>query len=134
MEMTDAQSAQTALDKLIEAVETGAYDAVGKRHRRFNAFCDDWEALRGVHEQPSYTAAWNAYNGSLDAALALHEALLPGHWLGEMGGNRGLDGKNWYAQINHQKGTATFYHDAVSSTPARAWLIAILRAYRSMQP
>ena len=68
-----------------------------------------------------------AYDGSLDAAKALHEAVLCaddpqyGYLVGPM-----------YARIVHPScGTVC---DAQSNNPARAWLLAILRALHSMEP
>ena len=78
--------------------------------------------------------AYGAYKGSLDAAKALHEAALPGWW--------------WWTCISAD--TAPDYeviltrHDEFGETvseahgysgnPARAWLLAILRALHSMEP
>ena len=69
-----------------------------------------------------------AYNGSLDAAKLLHEAVLP----------------DWYVFIKGQKGYVWFAelmdHDdnrhpqTEGETPARAWLLSILRALHSMEP
>ena len=58
---------------------------------------------------------WKAFNGSLDAAKALHDAVLPG-W-------------GWAAtQVGaNVEGPAEFYSDD-ATTPARAWLICIIRA------
>ncbi len=71
-----------------------------------------------------------AYNGSLDAAKRLHDALLPG-W--KVAGIHEEDGGRWWAEI--RRGYITSYDKAIvaphqfnSPTPARAWLIAILRA------
>ena len=68
-----------------------------------------------------------AFQGSLDAAKALHEAVLCaddpqyGYLVGPM-----------YAKIVHPScGTVC---DAQSNSPARAWLLAILRALHSMEP
>ena len=68
--------------------------------------------LQGFHGR-----AFEAYNGSLDAAQALHDAVLPGNVL-------------WVTLVG---GIATIGHDGeeytgVSSSPARAWLIAIIKA------
>ena len=65
--------------------------------------------------------ATTAYNGSLDAAKALHEAVLTsidpqyGYLVGPQ-----------YAGIAHP--SCGVVCDAQSETPARAWLIAILKA------
>ena len=61
------------------------------------------------------TNARLAYNGSLDAAMALHEAVLPG-WgfcVTQVGAN--VEGS-----------VEAYYSDNIN--PARAWLIAIIRA------
>ena len=73
----------------------------------------------------AYTAK-QAASGSLDAANVLHEAVLCnidpqfGYLVGPQ-----------YARIVHPSGTVC---DAQSKTPARAWLLAILRALHSMEP
>lgn len=64
---------------------------------------------------------WDAYCGSLDAAKALHDAVLP-DWRWEVGTNNlhmGPIGSVW-------NGRRTF--TACASAPARALLIAILKA------
>lgn len=114
-----------ALDYLIEAVEDGVMPLDGSSYKLFG---DGW-----IH-------VFDAYHGSLDAALALHEALLPGwalerlnKWPGTNGqctaylwGTHEEDGERWH---NAKDGRV----DATAPTPARAWLQAILRAYRSVQ-
>lgn len=102
----------TELDKLIEAVEGGN--------------------LSEYHEPGQFKAlpfkcwsrAASAYRGSLDAAKALHEALLPG----------------WDASM-HLYGKVDIYNDddlpsiegVCIDNPARAWLLSTLKAYRSTQ-
>lgn len=110
--MTDAQSAQTALDKLIEAVEAGDLATVSAHMIREGT---------GQHCQLHFV---KAHHGSLDAALALHEALLPG-WRARL--DIGCRRRCWMISPDNQK------LDAYAPTPARAWLLAILRAYRSTQ-
>lgn len=61
----------------------------------------------------------NANSGSLDAAKALHEALLPG-WVPV------YDGRSDYFQVMDAAGNLHEHKD--EKNPARAWLIAILRA------
>lgn len=96
----------TDLDKLIDAVERGAFLAdVLPRHREM--------------------VAYRAFSGSLDAAKALHDALLPGFNF-VISGN---DAEIWRTGE---------YLDTISGgdyldDPARAWLIAILKAYRAQQ-
>jgi hypothetical protein len=63
--------------------------------------------------------AYSAFNGSLDAALRLHEALLPGtHWSVEEDEDFGFCGRVYFNGWHHEH----------STTPARAFLLAILRA------
>lgn len=101
-----------SLSKLIEAVERGDADF-------------DW----GFAASPSRKAlpenwhdAMNAYLGSLDAAKRLHDALLPG-WGWETGANATFAS---IAQV--WKSGRDKAHVATSETPARAFLLAILRA------
>ena len=77
----------------------------------FNSPCQDMDiTMRCEH-------AKFAYKGSLDAAKALHDAVLPG-WRWE-GGSGGLFDV-WDDPAEPYKGS--------SDIPARAWLLAILRA------
>lgn len=116
--MTDAQSAQTAQDKLIEAVEAGR-----------------WWDDRGIAAAACNRAGINnanagrigrAVNGSLDAALALHEALLPGWDWGR------TDAGMYVIQWNDAGDTFTRAFRSDATTPARAWLLAVLKAYREI--
>ncbi|UNY40270.1 hypothetical protein KLEP181_gp63 [Paracoccus phage vB_PmaP_KLEP18-1] len=96
-----------ALDKLIEAVGAGEWDYEEDVFKMFS---------------PARGMTVRAYHGDLNAALALHEALLPG----------------WEWDVASSDAAAVFTGSALSgpselaasSTPARAWLLAILRAYR----
>ena len=127
----------TALDELIEAVETGTapeYSMFREAHGGGTLWSQSGLPRLALSD------AWRAFNGSLDAALALHEALLPGwalerlnKWPGTNGqctaylwGTHEEDGERWH---NAKDGRV----DANGPTPARAWLLAILRAYRSVQ-
>ena len=69
---------------------------------------------------------WKAFNGSLDAAKALHDAVLPGYeWL--------LGKSN--AKVFPYNDTADIAGSyGMASDPARAWLIAILRALIAPPP
>jgi hypothetical protein len=60
-----------------------------------------------------------AYSGSLDAAKALHGAVLPDH---RARIDVGKKYRAWIITPDNEK------FDAYSSNPARAWLIAILKA------
>ena len=111
------------LARLIEAVEAGA------------ATMNDFAAAfpsETAYGPTTWGGAYKAYNGSLDAAKRLHDALLPGWRIGQIG--------QAYAS---QKETADAWRvwivapdflesceqsEAFSANPARAWLLAILRA------
>lgn len=99
----------TDLDKLIDAVEGEDIDSA-------MPLSDEQFRLLRV-----WSYIYNAYNGSLDAAKALHEALLPGWDWG-----RDPNGYNWVSMHTNEIGCADN-----GDTPARAWLLAILKAYRS---
>ena len=85
---------------------------------------DDWVTWP-ANNFLNWTLCNNAYNGSLDAALALHEAILPGwHWNLAPG----------YCHVipPHDNGD----QDALTGhnqSPARAWLIAIIRALIALE-
>ena len=71
----------------------------------------------------SANIAWSAYNGSLDAAKALHEAVLPGYGYGV----GGWGARVWlYSNVPHWDGSKRQDVEMVD-LPARAWLIAILK-------
>lgn len=100
----------TALDELIEAVEKGS-------DLGFRFWFEHDDAIPDFDTRMLCEAA---HNGSLDAANALHDALLPG-W-------------DWcvtptvvsvYSAMDNEP------IDADMAPPARAWLLAILKAYRA---
>ena len=102
-----------ALAELIEKVEAG-FDP----ERRPSEF----KALR----DPDY-AAWalKAYRGSLDAAKALHEAVLPGY---RWEGYQGECFRVWQTDKPEK------FIEGWDCNPARAWLLAILRALHAQEP
>lgn len=102
------------LAALIEAVEAGD-DAGFRRANRavFSTPCQDMALqLREEHCR-------HAYKGYLDAAKDLHEALLPGYF---------IDFKWWTSMNSGAIVTVGNKHEGKSLAPARAWLLAILRA------
>lgn len=98
----------TDLDRLIEAVEAGALpgDATGA----------DYGLPPALTGSPTMMTIYAAFSGSLDAALALHDALLPG-W----------DWGVWNGEAMVSSADAED-HFGEASNPARAWLLCILRA------
>lgn len=109
-----------ALDRLIAAVKAGEFDG---QPFKYNAFAKAWEAAFGAYTEPNFTGPEAAYHGSLDAALALHNALFPGWgWL--------LSASNAkVSPYNDTEDVAGSY--GMADNPARAWLLAILKAYRA---
>lgn len=110
----------TDLDKLIAAVEAG------------HAVCD----FRPLYSVPRPGQDWmdlkwyavKAHHGSLDAAHRLHEALLPG-WTP---GLQMQDDTRWFCEL--REGHCTSYDRvevSIAHNPARAWLLAILRALKA---
>ena len=102
----------TDLDRLIEAVEAGE----GNRNdgTLYRLFGDSW------------VQAWDVMDrGSLDAAVMLLEALLP-----EAIWGRSLDGSMWVS-LSAKTVTVYGFYLGSSDSPARALLLATLRAYRS---
>ena len=112
-----------ALADLIAKVEAG--------ERPDNQMIAD--ALHIADARRVYVA--KATEGSLDAAKALHEAVLPG-WIvhdfsqnsRSMGWNIVLASKSGTYSTSHQSGNVGF-----CDNPARAWLIAILRALHAQE-
>jgi len=102
------------LDKLIAAVEAGECPTLF-----------DWDA--GLPKMSALAA--EAFSGSLDAALRLHEALLPG-WAWTVGDN---ETTVWPP---NELADESWCVDGISASaetmpPARAWLLAILRALQA---
>ncbi len=104
-----------ALDTLIAAAESGSIMSMDARSV---CHCLGWKF-------PDMRTKWllSAEIGSLDAAKDLHEALLPGVM--------------WQRSPNGQFCLFDSFAEEVSyatetDNPARAWLIAILKAYRSI--
>jgi hypothetical protein len=98
----------TALQKLLAKVESNwapADDEVVLRSWH-NAFGHNWIAVK----------AYEAYNGSLDAAKALHDAVLPGYVM-TIPENYKVVVSNSFSQ----------WHVGEGKDHARAWLIAILK-------
>ena len=107
-----------ALDRLIEAVEAGV--------------SINWMEFTPVTGMENAMHAGNAHHGSLDAALALHEALLPG-WIARVTTGSASAGVKYSHCTVEDWDDGTEVDANNQPTPARAWLLAVLKAYRSMQ-
>lgn len=70
--------------------------------------------------------AGSAQSGSLDAAKAMHEALLPGWWYS-------LDWVMASVTNGPDDDDGPWFNAAIEGNPARAWLLAILRAHAAQQ-
>ena len=107
-----------ALQELLVKVKAGEWepnDSMGLKN-------DAEMSFRGAVQDHCFTA-WRAYNGSMDAALSLFKAVLPG-WV-------------W---VRHDDGEILVFdkatHDwgsGIADTPSRALLIAILEALEVME-
>lgn len=108
--MTDQHQAIAAL---IEAIEAGDGISIG-----------DVGEVSSLNAREILTVM-NAYKGSLDAALSLQEALLPGWFPGV---SQNIHTGYWYAWVQDK---VTHHFSATEADRARAILIAILKAYAS---
>lgn len=106
----------TDLDKLIAAVEAKGRPWLGIAAKVFPKESPD------ITDRNCYYWAWDAHRGSLDAAKALHEALLPG-WIW----GRQKNGAMWVARGTRLERVQC----GAYMPPSRALLLATLRAYRS---
>lgn len=108
----------TDLDKLIAAVEARDEIALYAALRAISSAAHDKGEYWPAHD------ATKAFDGSLDSAHRLHEALLPGWaWSIECANAAEI----WPKGVL----TAAVRAYADGGTPARAWLLAILRALKA---
>ena len=103
-----------ALKDLIAAVEAGLPSPTNWRNFAAVPVGDD--------DNPGPILAHRAYHGSLDAAKALHDALLPGCRARIDVGRRF---RAWIITPENDK------IDAYAENPARAYLLAVLKAYEA---
>jgi hypothetical protein len=108
----------TAIRELIEAMEAGAWDALAHYGPEV------WQHIEAVFGEGNSEPVFLAYDGSLDAARALHEAVLPG-WAYTIDVEPTLATAQVWEPFNDEWDVAV---EAKADTPARAWLLAILRA------
>lgn len=105
----------TDLDRLIEAVEAGTLKMAAVTRSPIVK----WGSL-----------VMASFDGSLDAAVALLEALLPGWTIRVAFGGKSLAHVHVF-MMRQLDSDPVKTASADSDTPARALLLAILRAYRS---
>lgn len=100
-----------ALKELEDKVEKGEWPVCAWSHLR-TVFPSSWNDVE--------FQARNAYHGSLDAAKALHDSVLPGWRVTciKSGWEVGIQ------SLSDSSQTSASY----MSTPARAWLLSIIRA------
>jgi hypothetical protein len=110
--MTDLQ----ALTELRDKVKAGNIGVISARS--FAALNGGY----GVYVDHQASDAMHAYNGSLDAAKALHEAVLPG-WRWQV---FALTDCDYVAVLDGPKFSTPEIEAPYN--PARAWLLAILEA------
>lgn len=110
----------TDLDKLIEAVEAGDEPALYAALRAIASAARDKGDYWPAHD------ATKAFDGSLDAALRLHEALLPGWNVQRLFGPY-VNDPQWRMTVKEMALHGPEV-SALGPTPAHAWLLAILRA------
>lgn len=75
---------------------------------------------------------WKAFNGSLDAAKALHDAVLPG-WRMHLAQETEIVGPDasflaFVSPMDYSRKEHVFRPSGRHDNPARAWLLAIIRA------
>jgi hypothetical protein len=109
------QSRKDALQDSLAKVEAG--EAADKFGSMRAYWCADMQV-----------DAMRAYSGSLDAAHDLHEAVLPGwDWIVTNDASHAGEGDGPMAAVA-PLGTSDDYFKSSSTNPARAWLIAVLKA------
>ena len=113
---------KTQIRALIEAVEAGTWEFdINQDPSGDMSF-----AILGKYS--AFVLAWDAFRGSLDAAKALHEALLPG-WKFKLEAHAAIS----FAWIGHPNEMLFRQHQSSFDTLARAWLLAILKAYEKQK-
>lgn len=86
-------------------------------------------AVSQAHGLPVIKRMYEAFSGSLDGALALHEAILPRWQARPIIGAAGAEVTCWHCTVEHWD-DAHEIHAYNHPSPARAWLLAILYAVR----
>lgn len=106
-----------ALQRLIDAVEDEAWDG------------SLWRLMEIIREVPPM-AFGDAYRGSLDAAMALQKTILPGWRIANLGQATVVE-TDWHCRMAGPRVNHGSY--AIATSPSRALLIAILKAYQAQE-
>lgn len=108
------------MTKLEQLEQLAAAIEAGEDRSDWMPWIDPMDRTRGILPY-KFANLPAAYNGSLDAAKALHDAVLPG-WFPGLSQN--IHDGRWFAWVQTKETHSTAYSD----NPARAWLLAIVRA------
>lgn len=123
-----------ALEALRDKVAAGVkYETMGHTVMCQKAFPkpDDFDGSREAYaNSPAQLAVLVWRNADLNAAKALHEAVLPRWRVSHAWGC----GDSWTWNLTKSQTDKPIYAGATSDNPARAWLIAILEALISETP
>ena len=104
-----------ALDRLIEAWEAGTMTRAQS--------CTVWKGYAGSFAVEVILLE-KTYHGDLNAAKRLHDALLPG-WIGD------VDTTGFALVYEDERECTSTQSALIPGQSARAWGLAILRAYRA---
>ena len=109
-----------ALQRLIDAVERGNWDG-------------SWRGVLDADKMMPPQAFSDAYHGSLDAAKAVHDALLPDWFVAEM--TELPRRRSWVVRLAPRNNTDPGFRSepVIHRTQEGAWLLAIFRAYHQVQ-
>lgn len=111
-----------ALDRLIASVEAGDLTGSDESPAYPEGMCEMVDAALGCPEWHCEVALAN--DGSVDEALSLKDALLPGCWIADMD-------TTGFARVYMDEREVSHSHDALCPGEiARALLLATLKAYR----
>lgn len=102
-------------------------DAVKAGTANTDHLCEVWPA-DDLNAWRLNCHAWQANAGSLDAAHALHKAVLPNALVSSADQD---SARRWYFTLSDISGAFLSHEGA--DTPARAWLLAILEALIAQQ-
>ena len=101
---------------------TARKEALIELRDKVKAGDDGFSSFLPIEHEKTWSLFYKAFDGSLDAAKALHEAVLR-----EWDWNVTVD----QAMVSNSTGMDEFAH--VTGNPARAWLLAVLSALIALE-